>query len=158
MGRYNVTSSEGEYQSGSDDKVLRNIPGITDPQEMNILETDLLADLYVLVFDNFPDALDFRAVCQWHSTWLGNVYSWAGQTRTVDMSKPNIRFASPIQIPRLAEEFDTKYLARFAELPAMDDEQLVPNHWITACGTSTKIFISNPFKQDGTAITNIWNG
>src|SRR5690625_7174158 len=101
---------------------------------MNILETYFLADLYVLVFDNFPDALDFRPVCQWHSTWLGNVYSWAGQRRTVDMSKPTIRFAPPIQIPRLPEGFATKHLPPFADHPARADEHLVPNHGIQPGG------------------------
>lgn len=125
MSRYDITGSEGEYQPGSDNKVLRNLPGITDPEEMNIAETDLLEDLYLQVFDNFPEELTFETLCQWHRAWLGNVYSWAGQSRTVDMSKPNIRFASPVQIPKLAEEFEAKYLSRFADLPGMSDGELV---------------------------------
>ena len=106
MSRYDIFSSEGEYQPGSDRKVLQNLPGITDPEEMSIAETDLLADLYIQVFDNFPEKLTFQTLCQWHRTWLGNVYKWAGESRTVDMSKPNIRFASPVQIPKLAEKFE----------------------------------------------------
>ncbi|MCD1588892.1 Fic family protein [Halomonas profundus] len=45
--------------------------------------------------------LTVQTICQWHRSWLGNVYCWAGQYRTVDMSKPNIRFASPLQIHKL---------------------------------------------------------
>ena len=125
MSRYDITGSEGEYQAGSNNKVLRNLPGITDPEEMNIAETDLLEELYLQVFDNFPEELTFETLCQWHRAWLGNVYSWAGQSRTVDMSKPNIRFASPVQIPKLAETFEARYLSRFYELPEMSDEELV---------------------------------
>ena len=125
MSRYDITGSEGEYQPGSDNKVLRNLPGITDLEEMNIAETDLLEDLYLQVFDNFPEALTFETLCRWHRAWLGNVYSWAGQYRTVDMSKPDIRFASPVQIPKLAEQFEKQYLVRFAELPDIDDEKLI---------------------------------
>ncbi|PSF08204.1 cell filamentation protein Fic [Marinobacter fuscus] len=125
MSRYDITGSEGEYQPGSDNKVLRNLPGITDPEEMNIAETDLLEELYLQVFDNFPEELTFETLCQWHRVWLGNVYSWAGQSRTVDMSKPNIRFASPVQIPKLAEKYEAQYLSRFAELPEMSDDELV---------------------------------
>lgn len=125
MSRYDITGSEGKYQPGSDDKVLRNLPGIIDPEEMNIAETDLLEDLYLQVFDNFPEELTFETICQWHRAWLGNVYSWAGQSRNVDMSKPSIRFASPVQISKLAEKFETRYLARFSELPDMDDEELI---------------------------------
>jgi len=125
MSRYDITGSEGEYQPGSDNKVLRNLPGITDPEEMNIAETDLLEDLYLQVFDHFPEELTFETLGQWHRVWLGNVYSWAGQSRTVDMSKPNIRFASPVQIPKLAEQFEAKYLSRFSELSEMSDDELV---------------------------------
>lgn len=125
MARYDVTGSEGEYQPGSYEKLLLNLPGITDPQEMNVVETDLLKDLYIQIFDNFPEELTFQKLCHWHGAWLGNVYSWAGQTRTVDMSKPNIRFASPRQIPKLAEEFETRYLTCFAELPDLDDKKLI---------------------------------
>lgn len=125
MNRYDITGSEGEYQPGSGNKLLRNLPGITDPEEMNTAETGLLNDLYLQVFNNFPEELTFEMLCQWHRAWLGNIYSWAGQTRTVDMSKPNIRFASPIQISQLAEKFETQYLARFSELPGMSDEELV---------------------------------
>lgn len=78
MGRYDITSSEGEYQPGSGHKLLRNLPGITDPVEMNIAETDLLKDLYLQVFDNFPEEVTFDTLCQWHRAWLGNIYSWAG--------------------------------------------------------------------------------
>ena len=77
------------------------------------------------VFDDFPEMLTFQAICQWHRVWLGNVYRWAGQYRTVDMSKSNIRFASPIQIQRLAKEFEGDHLSRFAELPELEDEKLV---------------------------------
>lgn len=78
MSRYDITGSEGEYQPGSDNKVLRNLPGITDPQEMNIAETDLLEDLCLQVFDHFPEELTFETLCQWHRAWLGNMCKLGG--------------------------------------------------------------------------------
>lgn len=125
MSRYDISGSEGEWQPGSDNRVLRNSLGLTDPLEMSIAETELLEELYIHVFDDYPDDLTFQTIEQWHYAWLGNVYDWAGQYRTVDMSKPNIRFASPLQITKLSREFEAKYLSRFAQLPVMDDEQLV---------------------------------
>ncbi|ATH77936.1 Fic/DOC family protein [Halomonas sp. C22] len=125
MSRYEVSGSESEYQPGSEDKVLKNLAGIDDPADMNIAETELLAALYIQVFDTFPETVDFKRIRHWHRAWLGNVYDWAGQYRTVDMSKPDIRFASPLQIHRLAQAFENQYLARFATLPEMGDEQLV---------------------------------
>ncbi len=125
MSRYDISGNEGKYQPGSDNKLLQNLPGITDPTEMNIVETDLLEEIYIQVFDNFPEELTFPILCQWHRAWLGNVYSWAGQYRTVDMSKPSIRFSSPMQIPKLSEKFEVTYLSRFFELPEISDEELV---------------------------------
>lgn len=43
----------------------------------------------------------------------------------MDMSKPNIRFASALQIPKLAEKFQARYLSRYTALPEMSDEELV---------------------------------
>lgn len=125
MSRYDVTGDEGEYQPGSHNKVLRNLADITDSADINIAETELLEDLYMHIFDDFPEELTFKTLCQWHQTWLGNVYSWAGEYRTVDMAKPDILFASPLQITKLAEKFETQYLAYFSELPDMDDEELI---------------------------------
>ena len=125
MSRYDVSGSEGDYEPGAEGKVLRNLPGITDPAEINIAETELLEDLYTRVFDHFPEALDFQTLCQWHRTWLGNVYDWAGQYRTVNLAKPDIQLATATQIDKLAKQFEQQYLSRFAELPEMSDEALV---------------------------------
>lgn len=125
MGRYDITGSEGEYQAGSNNKVLSNQLGIIDPLEMNIVETKLLDKLYTHVFDNFPTALTFQTLSFWHRAWLGNIYPWAGQLRSVDMSKPNIRFASPLQLERLAGSFEAQYLSHFNALPSLTDSKLV---------------------------------
>lgn len=92
---------------------------------MSIAETELLEDLYLHVFGHFPDNLQWSTLCDWHRKWLGNVYQWAGRFRTVDMSKRDIRFASPLQIANLAEQFARMYLDRFEELPELTDDELV---------------------------------
>ena len=125
MSRYEVTGNEGEYQPGSNDTVLANKVGIADPSDMNIAETELLEDLYEYVFNDFPDQLEWSLLCEWHRKWLGNLYDWAGRFRTVDMSKPDIRFASPLQIDKLAKQFGARYLDRFDQLPDMDDGDLI---------------------------------
>lgn len=78
MSRYDVTGREGEYQPGSNNKVLFNLLGITAPEDMNLAETELLEALYIKVFDDFPEALNFPTIVGWHRAWLGNVYVWAG--------------------------------------------------------------------------------
>ncbi|AQU81283.1 MULTISPECIES: Fic/DOC family protein [unclassified Halomonas] len=151
MSRYVVSGSEGDYQPGSENRVLGNLVGITSPTEMNIAETELLEALYIQVFDAFPEMLTFQAICQWHRAWLGNVYRWAGQYRTVDMSKPNIRFASPIQIQRLTKEFEDQCLSRFAELPEMGDEQLVA----FLAETHVEFILIHPFREGNGRISRL---
>lgn len=42
MSRYVVSGGEGDYQPGTENRVLENLVCITDPTEMNIAETELL--------------------------------------------------------------------------------------------------------------------
>ncbi|MFQ5661519.1 MAG: hypothetical protein ACE5GZ_13960 [Gammaproteobacteria bacterium] len=72
--RYDTSSRpEGQYQPGSDCKVLLNKLGITDPDEMDNLEFDLLADLEDQLFNEIQldSQLSVEDLCQWHSRWLG---------------------------------------------------------------------------------------
>lgn len=43
--RYKASGAESEYQTGSDELVLRNLLQITDPVVMEEIETNALADL-----------------------------------------------------------------------------------------------------------------
>ncbi|MEO8748718.1 MAG: hypothetical protein ABI379_13865, partial [Rhodanobacter sp.] len=55
-GRYDAGEAQGTYEPGSGDRVLRNRLGVTDPDEMDEIELDLLAQLYQAVLvDDLPD-------------------------------------------------------------------------------------------------------
>lgn len=87
--RYQVTGAEGAHEPGSSGLVLRNLVGITSPDDMDELELRLLGELYdeVLVQD-FPErTLTVADLKHWHRLWLGNVYPWAGQERSVNLGK-----------------------------------------------------------------------
>ena len=90
--RYTACGIETEFEPGSDGLVLRNKLGITTPEEMDELEVVLLEKLYQLVLiDDFPDhALTVADLQRWHRRWLGNVYSWAGAVRSVNLGKADI--------------------------------------------------------------------
>lgn len=118
---------EGEFQPGSNGRVLINKLGISDVEEMDNIELDLLDKLYEAVtyeieIDQVITAAD---VVEWHRKWLGNVYEWAGKERSVNVSKGNFPFAAAHQIPRLLKKLDTNYLGQFTPCNDMSDEQLV---------------------------------
>lgn len=109
-----ATGAEGEFQPGSDGRVLRNKLGIIDPSEMDAAELALLHKLYgAVLVEDFPDRrLRVSDLKAWHRLWLGNVYQWAGHERSVNLGKGGFHFAAAAQVPRLLEEFDSGCLAR----------------------------------------------
>ncbi len=95
MSRYRVSGSEGQYEKNSDEQVLANKLGIADSGEMDEAELVLLEKLYHCIFEEqFPAGQIIIALLKsWHRRWLGNIYEWAGQERTVNISKGGFMFA-----------------------------------------------------------------
>lgn len=126
--RYETSGNlQAQFEPGSDGRVLANRLGITDPAEMADLELHLLSQLYDTVIDSMrPDqritSADLR---EWHRRWLGNVYEWAGQYRTLNMGKAGFPFAACGQIPRLMEHLDRKILEPHTPTQGMTEDRLV---------------------------------
>jgi cell filamentation protein len=113
--RYLATGVESEAEPGSGGRVLRNLRGIRSLREMQHAESRaLLVATERWITRTSPDhrftAADIRAM---HASWLGELYPWAGEYRTVDVSKPDIRFANARQIHRLMSQLESGALARY---------------------------------------------
>ena len=146
MNRYTVHSAEGEFEPGSDRLVLRNLLGITSAQEMDEVELGLLAQLYedVLV-NNLPDhVLTVADIKTWHRRWLGHVYAWAGQERSVNMGKGGVAFAASGQIPRLLATFEQDCLRRWTPC----DGRLSLEALVEAIAVShVELILIHPFRE-----------
>lgn len=118
MSRYDIAGSQGPAQADSKDGVLKNKLDITRLEDMNEAELVLLQKLYVSVLQDHmpPGRISVLHLKRWHKRWLGNVYDWAGQYRTVNMSKDGFPFAPAAQLSRLMQIFDTEYLSRHIPL------------------------------------------
>jgi cell filamentation protein len=92
--------------------VLRNVLGITDPDELDRVEAALVAlrtnELSFTPMDGNFDLAHLRAI---HRHLFKDVYPWAGELRTVDITKGDTRFASCEQIESYAPQI-TEALAR----------------------------------------------
>lgn len=145
MSRYSVNTSEGEYQPGSDELVLKNLVGIVSKEEMDEVELVLLAQLYesVLVQDMPDRELSVGDLKTWHRRWLGNVYEWAGQERSVNMGKGGFAFAASGQIPRLLDQFDRDCLKRWTPCNNLIIEELVEAIAIT----HVELILIHPFRE-----------
>lgn len=145
MSRYHASGSEGQYEKNSDEQVLVNKLGITGSDEMDEAELVLLEQLYQLIFeDEFPSGqLTIALLKNWHRRWLGNIYDWAGQERTVNISKGGFMFAPSAQLPKLLHEFDIKYLARYTPCIDMSEELLIE----AIAVTHVELILIHPFRE-----------
>lgn len=144
--RYDVSSnSEGTWQPGSDEKVLLNKPGIVDEEEMNLLELKLLDALYDKVFERVTEdqSITVDELGEWHRMWLGNVYAWAGQLRTVTMSKGGFPFAAVLQLPGLMQGFEQDFLARYTPCQGYSEVELVD----AIARVHVELILIHPFRE-----------
>lgn len=112
--RYNTgTGIEGEYQPGSAKRVLRNKLGIRRKTEMDKVEADALVTVQESYLSSITADTSFTAqlLCQMHRDWLGAIYEWAGQYRTVEMSKEGFAWPPAFRVADNMERFEREILA-----------------------------------------------
>jgi cell filamentation protein len=151
--RYDVAGTQGMFETGSDDQVLANKLGITSAADMNEAELVLLQKLYESVLaDSLPmGRLSMAHIRTWHRRWLGNLYVWAGQARTVNMSKGGFPFAPAAQVPRLLTEFDDECLARYTPCTGFDPPQLIE----ALAVTPVEFILIHPFREGNGRISRL---
>lgn len=145
MNRYQSHGHQSQYQPGSGDLVLSNLVGITSPEDMKELELELLAQLYEdVLLNKLPDRrLTVGDLKEWHRRWLGNVYRWAGQDRSVNMSKDGFPFAAAAQIARLLVEFEHDCLTRWTPCDALSTDELLQ----ALAQTHVELILIHPFRE-----------
>ena len=127
--RYAATGAEAEFEPGSRGRVLRNLLGIRSVREMERVESEeLLATTRRAIEDTDADQR-FVAdqICRLHRAWLGKIYPWAGQYRSVNISKGDFPFAAASQVPRLMERLEREQLREHTPCragPVGDEVQL----------------------------------
>jgi len=114
--RYDTSGQpENQYEPGSDGRLLKNLLGITTREKLETAET---AELWLaeeqllgeIEQDQVFTSQDIRNI---HNLWLGNIYSWAGDYRQVNLSKDGFSFAMAHTIPTLMAEFERDQLKRY---------------------------------------------
>ena len=89
-----ATGVEAESQPGSRGRVLRNKPGIPRKREMDRAEFEALTRAQTEFLGQVTSGTRFTAetLRSMHHAWLGELYEWAGEYRTVDMEKGGFRW------------------------------------------------------------------
>lgn len=95
FGRYQPPAGpEAETQPGSRGRVLRNRLGIRRKRDMDVAEYEALLRAQEAYLQRISADTRFTAalIREMHRHWLGEIYEWAGQYRTVELAKGGFRW------------------------------------------------------------------
>jgi cell filamentation protein len=109
-----TAEGELEFQPGSRGRVLRNLLGITQVREMEVAETQALFVAQANARRMYGSGHRFTSadIRRLHRMWLGEIYPWAGNYRTVNIGKGGFQFAHAPLISRLMAVFSKEVLRR----------------------------------------------
>lgn len=114
-GKKYATETAAIWQPGSRNKVLKNKLGIVRLRDMQDAELVAYKNAEQILISTFSDAHQFRSrdIEFIHKTFLGDIYDWAGKTRSVNISKGGFDFASAHAIPSVMHDFEENILAKY---------------------------------------------
>lgn len=151
-GRYSVPISE-DFEPGSNDQVLKNKLGIKSKMLLEKIETQELdrTQLEIEKIFHVDDILCAQDISDIHTLWLGDIYSFAGYYRSVNMSKGDFHFAPATHIPRLMDEFEKKYLRKYTPCHLSNDNDLA-----TAMGiVHVEFILIHPFREGNGRVSRL---
>jgi cell filamentation protein len=114
-GRYTTPKGpEVEFEPGSRMRVLRNRLGIRRKMEMDRMEFEALVVAQEKYLSRVGPRTRLTAdlLCRMHSDWLGAIYEWAGQYRTVELTKGDFRWPPAFRVAENMDAFEKGVLAR----------------------------------------------
>jgi cell filamentation protein len=131
--------------------VLKNRLGLTDPDALEAAEEDITYAAIAALLAEQPyqlEQIDFETLKDIHRRVVGRIYAWAGELRTVEISKGNTRFAFSQYLQQLGEEIFAG-LAAEDWLRGLDREQFIARlaHYMA------ELNVLHPFREgNGRAI------
>lgn len=110
---------ESEFTPGSRGRILRNLQGITRKTEMDRIEYEALVQVQEIYLNTITEETRLTAamICQMHRDWLGRIYAWAGQYRTVELQKGSFRWPPAYRVAENMATFERELLARHTPCP-----------------------------------------
>ena len=130
--------------------VLKNLANIKDNEKLRQMEGDLTVIGMAVVYAKKYDKFDINTLCDVHKTIFGGLYEWAGEFRTIQMTKSEkvlggdtVRYAEPSQIAkRLKDIF--KEISKLK--PNMPKQELV----FKLVRITSTIWHIHPFREGNT--------
>lgn len=124
--------------------VLENKLGITDSAELARVEEKMSkAKAVELYGNNIVEEFEigkFSGLAKIHKFLFGQIYSFAGKVRTVNIAKGNFRFASVMYLEDALEHID--------DMPQSTYDEIIEKY--------VEMNIAHPFREGNGRITRIW--
>lgn len=121
--RYTVGGLENEYMD-HEQKVLKNKKGIADLQTLYIEEEKTLGKAYEILLNEVRSdtPITSELILYVHRTVFVDLYEWAGQWRTVTISKPGVTWPPPDFLHEAMQSFQNEVLNRYPATSLKNDD------------------------------------
>ncbi|MGH9381017.1 MAG: Fic/DOC family protein [Thermoanaerobaculia bacterium] len=122
---------------------------------MQQAESQALLALTEALLDEVTDTQRFTEgnIVRMHRRWLGEIYSWAGEYRRVNVAKGDVLFAAADQVPRLMAELGRGELATPTPCQGMRDERLVRAFAVV----HAELILIHPFREGNGRLARLLN-
>jgi len=143
--RYRAEGIEAQYEPGSRGRVLRNRLGIRSVRQMAMRESEALLAATQQLIDETRVDQRFTApdIQRMHRRWLGAIYPWAGDYRSVNVSKGGFMFAAAGLVGSLMDELERGSLREFTPCRFDDAEQQA----LAMATVHTELVLIHPFRE-----------
>ena len=140
--------------------VLENKLNITDQVELNKQEEKISKEKALKLFDsgkiNKIKVGTFAGLKQIHKYLFEDIYDFAGQIRTVNISKNNFRFAPVMYLKQSLKAIDKMPQSTFDEIVEKYVEMNIAHPFREGNGRATRIWLDLMFKQELKKVVD-WN-
>lgn len=107
-------NTESEFQQGTRNKILKNIPGVKKKSEIDKMEIEAYINAENKLIRRYDkdhrfDSDDIHYI---NKIFLGKIYDWAGKLRDVNISKGGFLFTSAFALPQALKEFEINVLKK----------------------------------------------
>ena len=130
--------------------VLKNLANIKDNEKLRQMEGDLTVIGMAVVYAKKYDKFDINTLCDIHKTIFGGLYDWAGEFRTIQMTKSEkvlggdtVRYAEPSQSSKQLKDI-FKEISKLK--PNMPKQELV----FKLVRITSTIWHIHPFREGNT--------
>ncbi|TVP78877.1 MAG: cell filamentation protein Fic [Puniceicoccaceae bacterium] len=144
--KYDISAGiEGEFEPGSKGAVLKNLKGITTKAAVDELEILSLVEAQEHYLDRIDTETEFTAglICQMHYDWLGEIYPWAGQYRTVDMSKDGFTWPPAHRVSENMAQFEATHLRANTPFRCENREEAT----LRLAAVHAELLLIHPFRE-----------